>query len=82
MKVRSTVSPGAVEKFSGFGPLPLADSGPGVFLVCLGVLGSGGDAWGEVLQGNREILTSLYFWPHEELCISNYQPHKELCISN
>ena len=38
----------ALLKFSGFGPLSLVDYGPGVLLVRLEVLGSGGGAWGEL----------------------------------
>ena len=46
--------------FNGFGPLSLADSESGAFLVRSGVLGSRGGAWGEVcLKGDREILTFL-----------------------
>ena len=58
-------------KFRGFGPLPLADSRPGVFLVCFGSAGERDGGWGEVPSAEREVLVPLYFQPYEELCVSN-----------
>ena len=48
-------------KFSGFGPLSLVDSGPGVFLARLGVLGKEGGAWREVPWRESGDSYSLLF---------------------
>ena len=49
-----------------------ADSGPGVFLVRLRALASGMVLWEVGPPAKTEILVPLYFWPYEELYISNY----------
>ena len=42
--------------FNGFGPLSLAKSGPGVFLVRLGVPGSGVVLGKKCLRGNGRFM--------------------------